>query len=139
MKIRSSLQILSLALIFGLALPDIVHAQRADVEPIPVCIYGSQSFSEGAQICMQRQQMLTCAARGDKAVWQAVTDRELNARCLAPFAFERATSPAPVRPGVAWRARPRSDFPPVPSVSRAEPAPSSGSNCFTFNNRRFCE
>ena len=145
MKACSLTLILPLAAAFSFVSPGIVHAQRPDVEPIPVCIYGGQSFSEGAQICMQRAQMLTCTASGPKAVWTVVTDQALNARCLVAFGFERPAAPAAMRPAIAWRARPRADFPPVPPMSsgpepsvtsRAEP-PST--NCFTFNNRRFCE
>lgn len=138
MKIHSSLLVLPLALIFGMAQPGMVHAQRPDVEPVPVCIYASQSFSEGAQVCMQRNAMLTCTASGDKAVWKAETDRQVNARCLASFQSNRVVTPGPgARPVLAWRARPRTAAAPAPQAAPA--AASSGSNCFTFNNRRFCE
>ena len=133
MKIGSSLQILPLAAGLCLASPGMVHAQRGDVEPVPVCIYGNQSFSEGAQVCAQRNAMLTCIASGDKVVWKAETDRQLNARCVTSFQSERVIAPGAAPRVLAWRARTR------PLSSAAPLAPSSGTNCFTFNNRRFCE
>jgi hypothetical protein len=52
---------------------------------------------------------------------------------VTTFQSERAAIPAQAPRVLAWRARAR------PLTSAVPLAPSSGTNCFTFNNRRFCE
>jgi hypothetical protein len=96
-------------------------AQEAETN-VPVCIYDSRSFSEGASICVQRQLMMSCTIAETRAVWKLVTDRSMSRMCLA------ASRP----PVEAVAAPPR-------QLARRAPAPSGAAKCFTFNGRRFCE
>lgn len=108
-----------LALAALLLMPALAQAQDG-----PVCIYNSQSFSEGAGICVQRHLMMNCTVTDHRAVWKIVGDRDLSRLCAGP---SRST---------AQRASP-----PRRQLARRVPAPaaSGDAKCFNFNGRRFCE
>src|ERR1700709_834304 len=47
----------------------------------PVCIYESESYSDGAYLCIRKGLMLGCATTAGKANWSVVADRELSRHC----------------------------------------------------------
>ena len=53
--------------------------------PVPVCIYNSRSFSDGAHICFQKYLMMICSTDNNRPVWKIVTDKDLNRYCLNPI------------------------------------------------------
>lgn len=94
----------------------------AESEPAAVCIYASQSYSNGAMVCAQKALMLTCQTNGARPTWAVVTDKELSNRCSEAAAHSRT------RPRVyASYRRPRSE------------AIGGGAKCFEFNGKRYCE
>jgi hypothetical protein len=109
-----------------------IGAQPAEAAPpnaVPVCVYSNLSFSSGAQICVQKNLMMTCAINGDRSQWIVVSDTELSERCLGPSPRNITEVSIPVHRHVVRHVPPRSDAALIPTS-----AP-----CFTFNGRRFCE
>ena len=53
--------------------------------PVPVCIYNSRSFSDGAHLCFQKYLMMICSTDNNRPVWKIVTDKDLNRYCLNPI------------------------------------------------------
>ena len=49
--------------------------------PAPVCIYQSESYSEGAYLCIRKGLMLGCTAGAGRVNWTVVADRELSNLC----------------------------------------------------------
>jgi hypothetical protein len=100
-------------------------------QPAPsriVCLYDDRSFSDGADICVQKNLMMTCTITGEKPVWTLVLDKDLSARCLVPFQLHAADLDARWHHHLVRR-QARVDAPLAPTS-----AP-----CFTFNGKRYCE
>jgi hypothetical protein len=91
-----------------------------------VCIYSSQSFSEGASICVARHLMMSCSVTESRAVWKLVGDRGVSRMC-----------PGPSRSAVETAVPPRRQL--ARRGAAAVPPADTGTKCFTFNGRRFCE
>ena len=53
-----------------------VSAQNARV-----CTYDSQTYSEGAAVCVRGNLMLNCSASGERMVWTIVADRDTARLC----------------------------------------------------------
>lgn len=94
----------------------------AESESDAMCVYASQSYSNGALVCAQKSVMLTCQTDGARATWTVVTDRELSNRCGETAAFSRTRS----RVYANYRR---------PLRERIVP----GAKCFDFNGKRYCE
>jgi hypothetical protein len=104
-------------------------ARAAD--PVPLCIYKGNSFSEGANVCAQASLVLACTMVGERAVWKVVTDREIGRLCVKPSSRDESSYRPHRR--IARRMTPS-------NVAPAINAPTAGSaKCFTFNGKRFCE
>jgi hypothetical protein len=117
---------------FGALIAAAIGARPTEAAPLnagPVCVYSNLSFSSGAQICVQKNLMMTCAIDGDRPQWILVSDKALSERCLGPSPRKIAEVGVPVHRHVIRQVAPRSDAALVPTS-----AP-----CFTFNGRRFCE
>ena len=96
--------------------------------PTPVCIYKSESYSEGAYLCIRKGLMLGCTAGAGKVNWSPVADRELSNLCGGG---EYRARLAP-RQRYAQRRRP------VEAAAVRPPAPNSA-KCFVFNGKSYCE
>jgi Protein of unknown function (DUF1496) len=48
------------------------------------CVYNSKTYSGGAQVCVNKNLMLTCAADSTKAVWNVATDKDAHDKCARP-------------------------------------------------------
>jgi len=71
------------------------QAQPPGDQPhLQTCLYESQSYSDGAYLCVQKSLMLSCSPNNGRLTWQVVADQDLNNLCLGPF--ERAY--VPLRP-----------------------------------------
>ena len=93
----------------------------------PVCIYESESYSEGAYLCIRKGLMLGCTAGAGRVNWTVVADRELSNLCGGGDYRARLTP----RQRYAQRRRP---------VATAAPPPASASaKCFVFNGKSYCE
>ena len=96
----------------------------------PVCIYESESYSDGAYLCIRKGLMLGCASNAGKANWSVVADRELSRHCSG----DDRTRLAP-RQRYAQRRRPV-EAAAAPQVSAA---PQGSGKCFSFNGKSYCE
>jgi hypothetical protein len=94
---------------------------------LPVCVYESRSYSDGALICIYRTLMLTCSLDGPKASWKPVTDQKLASVCEASTARPRAVE-TPPRP----RRRHGLHHPMRNNADRS-------AKCFVFNGKQYCE
>ena len=93
----------------------------------PVCIYESESYSEGAYLCIRKGLMLGCTAGAGRVNWTVAADRELSNLCGGGDYRARLTP----RQRYAQRRRP---------VATAAPPPASASaKCFVFNGKSYCE
>lgn len=116
--VRRYATFLSLGCAITLAAGD---ARAADA----ICLYQSRSYSEGANICVQRSLMQTCTSESGRMVWRVVTDQELGNRCVAPLAY------AEPRRRMVHRTR---------AVRRTvAPVETASAKCFVFNGKRYCE
>ncbi len=98
--------------------------------PAPVCIYQSESYSEGAFLCIRKGLMLGCTANTGKVNWTVSTDRELSNLCGSSDYRARL---AP-RQRYAQRRRP------VEAAAVMAPTPASPpAKCFVFNGKSYCE
>jgi hypothetical protein len=105
-------------------------AQQTKVDgPLPLCMYDSKSFSEGADICVQAGLILTCSVIENRPVWSVVTDKELGKLCMKPFRRESDDMPK-----VSMRRHVRRSSG-IGSVSLTN----SSDKCFSFNGKRYCE
>lgn len=95
----------------------------------PVCIYESESYSDGAYLCIRKGLMLGCASNAGKVNWSVVADRDLSRLC-----GDDGTRLAP-RQRYTQRRRPV-EAAAAPQVSAAPPV--SG-KCFSFNGKSYCE
>jgi hypothetical protein len=95
------------------------------VGPGPVCLYNSRSFSEGADICVQKSLMLTCASDGTYATWKPVLDEDLKERCTAPMTLNYPPRSHSLRQHAVFRG--------------ARPIAGGPAKCFTFNGKQYCE
>ena len=113
----------------ALAMPFLLAATLCSADTVlaatPVCLYQSKSYSEGAFICVQKSLMQTCTSDGARAIWRAVTDREINDRCVTP--------PTVTEPRRRFVHRTR-------AARHAVAPPQQGSaKCFVFNGKTYCE
>ena len=92
----------------------------------PVCIYESESYSEGAYLCIRKGLMLGCTAAGGRVNWTVVADRELSNLCGGGDYRAR------LAPRQRYTQRRR------PVEAAAAPAPASA-KCFVFNGKSYCE
>jgi len=132
------IRILSLGLLLLFGLPALAQTpaeqkspvdQKASAEAKPAaasCIYNGKTYSEGANICVQKAAMQTCTLDNGKAVWVTVTDEKLSGRCAAPAPrlnkYQRAA---------IWNRR---------NIAREISPPTDSSPfCFSTNGKRFCE
>lgn len=112
-----------IALLIFFVLPAKAQTQSASA---PLCVYDSKDYSGGAVICVQKSMMLSCQEDAGKATWKIVTDKEINARCVAPIARTADSASRPRYRRTAIR----------PQVLRpADP----NAKCFNFNGKRYCE
>ena len=102
------------------------QAPAASVSP-PVCIYQSESYSEGAYLCIHKGLMLGCTANAGKVNWTVVADRELSNLCGARYRARLAP-----RQRHAQRRRP-------PWLPPSAPPPAPAAKCFVFNGKSYCE
>ena len=118
---KFSLRVLACATSLAMvpALTAEVSAQNARV-----CTYDSQTYSEGAAVCVRGNLMLNCSASGERMVWTIVSDRDTARLCGSEASsryFRRASR-------VAARI--------APSPAKPE---ANASKCFSFNGRQYCE
>lgn len=93
---------------------------------VPVCVYSSKTYSDGAYVCVQKSLMLKCGIDGTKATWAVVGEKELSDRCQAPVA--RGTV---YQQRARWYRR---------NIRREiTPATDTSPKCFNFNGKRYCE
>jgi hypothetical protein len=120
-------RILSLTVVTVLACAASSVRGQPAASPV-VCLYDDRSFSDGANICVQKNLMMSCTVTGEKPVWTLVRDKDLSERCLEPFQVHTADLNARWHRHVVRR-QARADTPLTPAS-----AP-----CFTFNGKRYCE
>ena len=78
--------LLRIVCIWPVIVSGIAQAQTLrDQSPLQTCLYESQSYSEGAHICVQKSLLLSCSSNNGHPAWQVVTDKDLNKLCLEPF------------------------------------------------------
>lgn len=111
---------------FSLTFPILPAAAQTQSAGIPLCVYDSKDYSDGAFICVQKSLMLNCSADGTKATWKIVDDKDINARCIAPIARTAESASRPRYRRTAIR----------PPVFRAG---DPNAKCFNFNGKRYCE
>ncbi|MBR1126012.1 DUF1496 domain-containing protein [Bradyrhizobium lablabi] len=118
---KFSLHILACSMSLAIlpALPAPVLAQNARV-----CVYDSQTYSEGAAVCVRANLMINCSASGERMVWTIVADRDTARLCGSETVSRYHRRSARVAARIA--------APPA----RAE---ADASKCFNFNGRRYCE
>ena len=100
------------------------QAPAASASP-PVCIYQSESYSEGAHLCIHKGLMLGCTANAGRVNWTVVADRELSNLCGGEYRARLAP-----RHRHAQRRR-------APVVAAAPPQ--AAAKCFVFNGKSYCE
>jgi hypothetical protein len=96
--------------------------------PAPVCIYKSESYSEGAFLCIRKGLMLGCTASAGKVNWTVAADRELSNLCGGGDYRARVVP----RQRYVQRRRP------VEAAAVTPPA-SPSAKCFVFNGKSYCE
>jgi hypothetical protein len=112
---------------FFLTLATAFASGSCAAEPVGAsCVYHSKLYSEGALICLQKSLMLSCASDGTHAVWRAVTDPNLEGRCLGQVVS--AYAPAARHPYRMHTAQYRIDR-----------RTGGGGRCFDFAGKRYCE
>ena len=89
-----------------------------------LCVYASQSYSEGAFVCAQRGLMLSCALEGGRAVWKPAAAPDLGRLCVSPL--RRAFAPRKAARRVV-------------AAPIQRPAPAGSAKCFVFNGKQYCE
>jgi hypothetical protein len=117
---RARLPLLAAALV----LPGLLAVPQA--HGAGLCVFESNSYSEGARICTEPGLLMTCSVSGDRALWIVATDKDLTGVC--------AGSP---RRGASRMERRKAG-----RRAGAEPSPSSAEStpkCFTFAGKRYCE
>jgi hypothetical protein len=118
------------AVVAALILVAGTRAQAQTPSSAPVCIYQSESYSEGAFLCIRKGLMLGCTASAGKVNWTVSTDRELSNLCGSSDYRARL---AP-RQRYAQRRRP------IEAAAVTAPAPASpAAKCFVFNGKSYCE
>jgi hypothetical protein len=101
-----------------------------DASRVRVCIYGSKSYSEGADLCIQKSLLMNCSLESGRPVWKVVADKELSSLCAIPSERESARPP---RTRARHEARDREVPHHRPVAARML------DKCFTFQGKRFCE
>lgn len=110
-----------------LGTPATTHAQAAPSQTAPVCIYQSETYSNGAYVCAQRALMQQCSVSGGSANWTIVTDEKLGKLCLAPVA-RRDSARRVAKLRLHRRA-----------AAAATAVVDPQAKCFNFNGKRYCE
>lgn len=118
---KFSLRLLACAMSLAIwpALTAEVSAQNARV-----CVYDSQTYSEGAAVCVRSNLMINCSASGERMVWNIVADRDTARLCGGEANSRYFRRAARVAASVA----------PAPAKTEA-----GSSKCFAFNGRQYCE
>jgi hypothetical protein len=120
MKFSPRLVACSISLALLPALTAEVSAQNARV-----CVYDSQTYSEGAAVCVRSNLMINCGASGERMVWTIVADRDTARLCGGGEASSRYYRRA---------SRVAARVAPAPAKTEA-----GSSKCFAFNGRQYCE
>lgn len=106
-------------------------AAPARAQSVPVCIYQSENYSDGAYVCAQRSLMQQCSVSGTGATWKIVTDKDLGKLCLGPVA-RRETPRRTARLHHRLNRR-------ATAAAATVVDPQTSAKCFNFNGKRYCE
>jgi hypothetical protein len=57
------------------------RSEIAQAQQLPACIYQSESYSDGAYLCVQRSLMLKCAEDSGRLQWKIVSEPDVSHLC----------------------------------------------------------
>lgn len=104
------------ALAISLASGTTARAQATAAQPA-VCVFKSESYSEGAMVCSGRL-VLGCITEANRTIWRAVRDQDTAGVCHGRGRItQRARLKEPQRPA----------------------ASTASGKCFSFNGNQYCE